>query len=78
MYYDDLFLFSSSYRKNNKKHIFINKYLAAYRVNRPDAMTTTHMISKESIDDLKNSYKFYKNNPDIKLTPRKVFQEITI
>jgi hypothetical protein len=27
---------------------------------------------------LKNSYKFYKNNPDIKLTPRKVFQEITI
>lgn len=78
MYYDDLFLFATSYRKNDKKHIFINKYLAAYRVNRPNSMTTKQSISKQSINDLKIAYKFYKNNRDIKLTPRKVFQEITI
>lgn len=76
--HDDLFLFSTIYRKNNLKHVFINKYLYAYRSNRSDSLSNPNIVTKKSIEDLEIAYKFYKNNPDITFTPRKYVQQIAI
>ena len=76
MFAEDLFLFATTYRKNNLKHIFINKYLYAYRSERKNSISNT--TSQEAINDLRIAYNFYRRNPDIEFTPRKYVQQVFI
>ena len=76
MFYEELFIFSTTYRKNKLKHIYINKYLCVHRSEREGSLNLT--TSQEAINDLKIAYNFYKRNPDIEFTPRKYVQQFYI
>ena len=67
MMFDDMYAFASIYKNTNKKQIFVDKYLAAYRVNRPGSvMSSTKYESR--LKDLQLAYNTFKNNKDIKIT----------